>query len=81
MDCLGAGLRRRFPQADITAATAAFGTYSMMSVLESLAARPDGQAMPETGEMAHLQSAEWRDAVWQSAIVVIQRALTGLHAI
>jgi hypothetical protein len=81
MDHLGAGLRRRFPQADITAATAAFGTYSMMSMLESLAARPDGQAMPGTGEMVHLQSAEWRNAVWQSAIVVIQRALTGLHTI
>jgi hypothetical protein len=80
MDSLGASLRRRFPQADITAATAAFGTYSMMSVLDSLAARPDGQSMPETGEMVYPQSAEWRDAVWHSAIVVIQRALTGLHS-
>jgi hypothetical protein len=80
MDSLGASLRRRFPRADITAASAAFGTYSMMSVLESLAARTDSQAMPETGEMVYPQSAEWRDAVWHSAIVVIQRALTGLHS-
>lgn len=80
MDSLGASLRRRFPRADITAATAAFGTYSMMSVLESLAARGDGQTLPETGKMVYPQSAEWREAVWRSAIVVIQRALTGLHS-
>ncbi|MEN8196418.1 MAG: DUF2817 domain-containing protein [Pseudomonadota bacterium] len=80
LDSLGAALRRRFASADITAATAAFGTYSMKSVLETLAARPEGQATAETGQMVFPQSAEWRDAVWRSAIVVIQRALTGLHA-
>lgn len=79
LDSLGAALRRRFTSADITAATAAFGTYSMKSVLETLAARPDGQATAETRQMVFPQSAEWRDAVWRSAIVVIQRALTGLH--
>jgi hypothetical protein len=80
MDNLGASLRRRFPRADITAATAAFGTYSMMSVLESLSARPDGSALPDTAKMVYPQNAEWREAVWRNAIVVIQRALTGLHA-
>jgi hypothetical protein len=80
LDSLGASLRRRFPQADITAASASFGTYSMKSVLETLAARPDGQATPKPGQMVFPQSAEWRDAVWRSAIVVIQRALTGLHS-
>jgi len=80
MDSLGASLRRRFPEAEITAASATFGTYSMMSVLQSLTASGDGQATPETGEMVYPQSAEWRDAVWHSAIVVIQRALTGLHS-
>lgn len=79
LDSLGAALRRRFANADLTAATAAFGTYSMKSVLESLAARPDGQATAETRQMAFPQSAEWRNAVWRSAIVVLQRALTGLH--
>lgn len=80
LDSLGAGLRRRFARANITAVSAAFGTYSMKSVLESLAARPEGRALPETGAMVHLENPEWRDAVWQSAIVVIQRALTGLHS-
>ncbi len=80
LDSLGAGLRRRFPRADITAATASFGTYSMTSVLETLAARPEGRARPETGAMVYPDNPEWRDAVWRSAIVIIQRALTGMHA-
>ncbi|MBE9554942.1 MAG: DUF2817 domain-containing protein, partial [Proteobacteria bacterium] len=80
LDCLGAGLRRRFPQADITAASASFGTYSMKSVLENLAARPEGRSIPDTGAMVYPDDPEWRDAVWRSAIVVIQRVLTGLHA-
>lgn len=80
LDSLGAGLRRRFPQADITAASASFGTYSMMSVLENLAARPEGQAIPETAAMVYPEDPAWRDAVWKNAIVVIQRVLTRLHA-
>lgn len=79
LDSLGAALRRRFAGADITAATASFGTYSMQSVLETLATRPEGRATPEPGQIVSPQSAEWRDAVWRSAIVTIQRALTGLH--
>ena len=77
--CLGAGLMRRFAGAEITAATASFGTYSMMSILESLATRPNGQVTPETGQVVFPQSAEWRDEVWRNAIVVIQRALTGMQ--
>ena len=80
LDSLGVGLRRRFPQADITAASASFGTYSMQSVLESLAARPEGKSIPETGAMVYPEDPNWREAVWRSAIVVIQRALTGLRA-
>lgn len=80
MDSLGASLRRRLGEADIFALRASFGTYSVMSVLESLAARPEGRAVPETERMIYPDNAEWRDAVWQSAIVVIQRALTSLHS-
>lgn len=80
MDHLGAGLRRRFPDSEIIATKATFGTYSMMSVLENLAARPQDRATPDTGRMIFPDSPEWREAVWQSAIVVIQRALTGLHS-
>lgn len=80
LDSLGAGLRRRFPQADITAASVSFGTYSMMSVLENLAARPEGRAIPETAAMVYPEDPAWRGAVWKNAIVVIQRVLTRLHA-
>lgn len=80
MDHLGAGLMRRFPDSEIIAARATFGTYSMMSVLENLAARQEDRATPQTGRMIYPDSAEWRDAVWRSAIVIIQRALTGLHS-
>lgn len=80
LDSLGASLRRRLPRTDVTAVTATFGTYSMMSVLESLAARPEDQAIPETGAMIYPIDSNWRSAVWRNAIVVIQRALTGLRA-
>jgi hypothetical protein len=80
LDSLGAGLRRRFPQSDIAAVTVSFGTYSMKSVLESLATRPEGEAVPKTGSIVYPQDPAWREAVWKKAIVVIQRALTGLHA-
>lgn len=77
---LGAGLRRRFFQVDVVAATVSFGTYSMKSVLESLAARPDGRAAPETGAMLYLRDPAWQQAVWNNAVVVIQRALTGMRS-
>jgi hypothetical protein len=80
MDHLGAGLQRRFPDSEIIAARATFGTYSMMSVLENLAARPEDRATPDAGRMIHPDSTEWREAVWRSAVVIIQRALTGLHS-
>lgn len=78
---LGTGLRRRFSQVDITAVTVSLGTYSMKTVLESLAARPEGESIPQTGSMVYPQDPAWREAIWKSAIVVIQRALTGLHTI
>lgn len=80
LDSLGASLRRRLPRTDITAVTASFGTYSMMSVLESLAARPEGRAIPETGAMVYPTDPKWRTAVWRNAVSAIQRALTGLQA-
>ena len=80
LDSLGASLRRRFPDTDIAAARASFGTYSMMSILESLASRPEGEALPKTGRLTYPDDKAWREAVWKSAIVVIQRALTGLYS-
>lgn len=80
LDSLGASLRRRFPDSEIIAARASFGTYSMMSVLKNLASRPEDRAMPETGRMIYPDDPEWQKAVWKNAIVVIQRALTCLHS-
>ena len=78
-DSLAAGLMRRFPGAEITAFSAAFGTYSMMSVLDSLASRPEGESTPDPRRLLFPKDDAWRDAVWHSAIIVIQRALTALH--
>lgn len=78
-DSLVAGLMRRFPGAEITAFTAAFGTYSMMSVLDSLASRPEGRDAPDPRQLLFPRDDAWRDAVWHSAVIVIQRTLTALH--
>lgn len=80
LESLGAGLRRRFAGADIIAATVTFGTYSMKSILESLASRPEDQAVPNAAALVYPEDAAWRESVWHSAVVVIQRALTGLRA-
>lgn len=77
---LTAGLMRRMTSAQMTAFTASFGTWSMMSVLDSLAARPEGQALPDTRGLLFPEGEVWREAVWRSAIMVIQRTLTALHA-
>lgn len=77
---LAAGLMRRMTSAQVTAFTASFGTWSMMSVLDSLAARPAGQTMPDTRALLFPDADEWRDTVWRNAIMVIQRTLTALHA-
>lgn len=77
---LTAGLMRRMTSAQLTALTASFGTWSMMSVLDSLAARPEGQALPDTRGLLFPAGDAWREAVWSSAIMVIQRTLTALHA-
>lgn len=79
-DSLATGLIRRQPDAEITAFSAAFGTYSMMSVLESLAARPAGDAVPDTRQILFPDDSAWRAAVWRSATRVIQRTLTALRA-
>ena len=78
-DSLTTGLMRRFPQAEVTAARAAFGTYSMKSVLDTLAARDDSRQTPDPRRLLFPDSPEWCDAVWHSAVVVIQRALSALH--
>jgi hypothetical protein len=77
---LAAGLMRRLTRAQVTAFTASFGTYSMQSVLDSLAARPEGQAMLDPRGLLFPEADAWRDAVWRNAIMVVQRALTALHA-
>ncbi|MDH3228499.1 MAG: M14 family metallopeptidase [Alphaproteobacteria bacterium] len=79
-DSLAAGLIRRLPEAEITAFSATFGTYSMMSVLDSLTTRPEGEAIPDPRQLLCPSDEAWRNAVWRSAIIVIQRALTALHA-
>jgi len=79
-DSLAAGLIRRLPEAEITTFSATFGTYSMMSVLDSLATRPEGEALPDPRQLLFPSDAAWRNAVWRNAIIVIQRVLTALHS-
>lgn len=79
-DSLAAGLIRRLPEAEITAFSATFGTYSMMSVLDSLTTRPEGEAVPDPRQLLSPSDEAWRNAVWRNAIIVIQRALTALHS-
>ncbi len=78
-DSMAAGLARRVQVPEITTVALEFGTYSMRSVLDSLAARPQGQSRPDTRRLLHPDGADWKEAVWHSAIVAIQRALTGLQ--
>lgn len=80
VDSLAAGLIDRLPDAEITAFSASFGTYSMMSVLETLTDRPRGQAVPDPRQLLFPSDATWRTAVWRSAIVMLQRALSALHS-
>jgi len=79
-DSIAAGLIDRLPHAEITAFSASFGTYSMMSVLETLADRPTGQALPDPRQLLFPDDAAWRSAVWRSAVVVLQRALSAIHS-
>lgn len=79
-DSLAAGLIRRLPEAEVTAFSATFGTYSMMSVLETLAARPKGTSLPDPRELLFPTDVAWRTAVWRSAVVMLQRALAALRA-
>lgn len=78
-DSMAAGLARRVQVPEITTVALEFGTYSMLSVLDSLAARPPGRSAPDTRRLLHPDGADWKEAVWHSAIVAIQRALTGLQ--
>jgi hypothetical protein len=79
-DSLVAGLIHRLPDAEVTAVSASFGTYSMMSVLETLTDRPRGRAVPDPRQLLFPSDAAWRTAVWQSSIVVLQRVLSALHS-
>lgn len=78
-DSMAAGLARRVHAPEVTTVSLEFGTYSMQSVLDSLAERKEGQSIPDTRRLLHPDSAAWKEAVWHSAIVAIQRALTGLQ--
>lgn len=79
-DSLAAGLIHRLPDAEITAVSASFGTYSMMSVLETLSDRPRGRAVPDPRQLLFPSDTAWRTAVWRSAIMVLQRVLAALRA-
>lgn len=79
-DSLAAGLMRRFTGSNVTAFSAAFGTYSLMSVLDSLSARPANRATPDPRQLLFPKDDAWRNAVWRSAVIVLQRALTGIHS-
>lgn len=74
-----AGLMRRFQTVDIAAARLEFGTYSMLSVLDTLSSRKPDRSIPDTARLLNPDSADWRESVWRSAIMNIQRALAGLH--
>lgn len=78
-DSMAAGLARRTQAPEVTTVSLEFGTYSMQSVLDSLAERKEGQTRPDTRRLLHPDSAAWKEAVWHSAIIAIQRALTGLQ--
>lgn len=79
-DRLAAGLIRRLPEAEVSAFSAAFGTYSMKSVLDSLTTRPEGEVAPDPRQLLFPSDEAWRNAVWRSATIVIQRALTALRS-
>ncbi len=79
-DALSTGLIRRLPEAEITAFSAAFGTYSMMSVLDTLTIRPRGEAVPDPRPLLFPSDPAWRNAVWRNAVILLQRTLTALHS-
>ncbi|UCH74004.1 MAG: DUF2817 domain-containing protein [Rhodospirillales bacterium] len=79
-DSLTAGLIRRLPEAEVTTFSVAFGTYSMMSVLDTLTSRPRDAEVPDPRQLLYPDDTAWRTAVWRSAIVVLQRTLTAIHA-
>ena len=79
-DSMAAGLIRRLPDAEVTVFSAAFGTYSMMSVLDSLTRRPEGESVPDPRQLLFPSDEAWRDAVWRRAVIAIQRTLTALRA-
>lgn len=74
-DHLATGLMRRLATAEVTAVRLAFGTYSMMSVLETLADRQAEGTLPEARRLFYPEAAQWRRAVWQNGVIAIQRAL------
>lgn len=74
-----AGLTRRFPGTDIAAVRLEFGTYSMLSVLDTLASREPDRAVPNPRQLLDPDADDWRESVWRGAIMNIQRALSALH--
>lgn len=80
-DHLVAGLMRRFGRAEVTAVRMAFGTYSMMSVLETLADRDDQSTVPDARRIFYPVAETWRRAVWREATVIIQRALAVIQQV
>lgn len=74
------GLMRRFPGTDIAAVRLEFGTYSMLSVLDTLLSRDPDRAVPDPRQLLAPDAESWRESVWRSAIMNIQRALAALHS-
>lgn len=77
--CLTAGLMRRFADTQHVAVRLEFGTYSMLTVLDTLSSRDPDQPVPDTGKLLNPDTDDWRDSVWRGAIMNIQRALAALH--
>lgn len=78
-DHLAAGLMRRLPSERTYAAGVSFGTYSMISVLDTLARRDGNTSIPDTKQLLYPASGDWHAAVWQDAAMVLQRALSALQ--
>ncbi len=78
-DSVAAGLSRRADALELTTVALEFGVYSMKSVLDSLTRGSDGKPAADKRRLLHPQGADWKNAVWNNAMINIQRALGGLQ--
>lgn len=73
------GLMRRFPGTDIATVRLEFGTYSMLSVLDTLSSKDPDRVVPNPRRLLDPDADDWRESVWRGAIMNIQQALAALH--